>query len=602
MKRIRDILFPEGGKARKKLRKWNRKLHGLNNDLMATEDYAKWINLNEPTMEELDEQRRHKFEKNPKISVVVPMYNTPVKFFRELVQTLIGQTYENWELCLIDASPKKNRKLKEICLKDNRIKYNYTGNNLGIAGNTNEAIKIATGEYIALLDHDDLLSINCLYEVVKVINNHPNAEFIYSDEDKIEDDVRFQPHFKPDFAIDTLRMENYICHFSVFKKEVMDKLEGERSSYDGAQDFDLILRMAEIVKKENIYHIPKVLYHWRISATSTAGSEEAKPYAYISGEKAVQDHLNRMNIKAKAYRHPKYYGLYDIIYEIEEEKKVNIIIPNKDNVNMLKNCIKSIINKTTYKNYEIDIIDNNSIEKKTFEYYNKIEKNEKIKVLKYNDKGFNYSKIINYGVKNTDGEFILQLNNDTEVIAPDWLKRMVGVCQREDVGVVGAKLYYKDGTIQHTGIILGMTNLVGHINKGLPGEHLGYFARCVVRQDLEAVTGACLLSKRSVYEKVGYMNENLAVAFNDVDFCLKVRKNGLLVVYEPTAELYHYESKTRGQDVVENKNLERFDKEIATFKQIWKEELENGDPYYNPNLDLNDVNAKICTQKINYRE
>ena len=591
--RLRDKLFPEGEKIRKVLRKINRFVHGLKPEPTP---YEIWMSYNDPTEEELEKQRKTKFKINPKISLLVPMYNTPVDMFDELVEYLINQTYPNWELCLEDGSPEKNEEIVKICNKDERIKYHYTGNNLGIAGNTNEAIKLATGDYLALLDHDDLLPVNALYEVVKAINEDPDVEFIYTDEDKITtmDKPRFDPHFKPDFAIDTLRSNNYICHFSVFRRDLMEKLGGERSKYNGAQDFDLILRMAETAK--NIKHIPKILYHWRVHELSTAKDAAAKPYAFEAGITVIEDHLKRVGLEGKV-THGATLGTYQTDYKVIGNPKVTILIPNRNEMKTLKVCINSILEKTTYNNYEIVIIENNSTEKSIFDYYKKIEKNEKIKVLYYPEKVFNYSKIINYGVKNTDGEYIVQLNNDTELLTPDWLEKMIGMNQREDVGAVGVKLYYPDGTIQHAGTIIGVYGVAGHVFKGLYKNTHGYFARDSHIQNLSAVTAACMMAKRSVYEDVGYMDENFAVAFNDIDFCLKIINSGKLIIYNPFVELKHYESKSRGQEDTPEKQ-KRFKGEINLFYKKWGEYKEKGDPYYNPNLRLDDDQYGIKQEKV----
>ena len=622
--RLRDKLFPEGGKVRQALRKINRLIHGLkpsniikflksiknegwkrtwnkmkNNIQNGTQipPYEIWMKFNDPTQEELEEQRKTKFKLNPKISILVPMYNTPVNFFSELVEYMINQTYPNWELCLEDGSPEKNKEIEEICKKDERIKYNYTGKNLGIAGNTNEALKNATGDYIALLDHDDLLPANCLYEVVKAINEDPSIEFIYTDEDKITttDKPRFDPHFKPDFAIDTLRSNNYICHFSVFRKDLMDKLGGERSKYDGAQDYDIIIRMAEIAK--NIKHIPKVLYHWRVHELSTAkAGGDAKPYAFEAGIPVLQDHLKRVGLEGEV-SHGVTLGTYKIDYKVKGNPKVTILIPNYNEAKTLKTCINSILKLTTYKNYEIVIIENNSTEKSIFNYYKELEKEEKVKILYYPEKGFNYSKIINYGVKNTDGEYIVQLNNDTELLTPDWLEKMVGMNQRDDVGAVGVKLYYPDGTIQHAGTIIGVYGVAGHVFKGLYKNAHGYFSRDSHIQNLSAVTAACMMAKRSVYEEVGYMDKEFAVAFNDIDFCLKIIQSGKLIIYNPFVELIHYESKSRGYDDTPEKK-QRFQNEIDLFYQKWGDYKKKGDPYYNINLRLDSDQFDIKQEKV----
>ena len=572
------------------------KVKGIILGIIPMEDlndrYQKLIEETEPDEIELEKQRNTKFEYEPKISILVPMFKTPYNFFEELVDCLIEQTYSNWELCLADGSPEEDQELKPIINKDERIKYKFLNDNKGIAGNTNECIKMATGDFIALFDHDDLLPLFSLYEVVKCINENPDVEFIYSDEDKITtlDEPRFNPHFKPDFSLDFLRANNYICHFSVFKKELMDKLGGERSEYDGAQDFDIIIRMAENTNK--IIHIPKVLYHWRVHPNSTSQADTAaKPYAFEAGVKVVQDHIDRMGLKGTA-EHGASLGTYRIRYEVIGNPKVSIIIPNKDAKEYLERCINSILEKTTYNNYEIVIVENNSEKEETFEYYKELEKNDKITVLKYPETGFNYSKIINYGVKNCNGEYVVQLNSDTKIITENWLEDMLGFAQREDVGVVGVKLFYPDNTIQHAGVVLGVDTVAAHLFRGLPRHAHGYFARESTIQDFSAVTAACMMSKKSIYDEVGYMDEDLAVSFNDLDFCLKIRKTGKLVVYNPFVELYHYESKIRGYENTPEKQA-RFEKEIDKFLTKWKDFYDKGDPYYNKNFSITESDYSI---------
>lgn len=576
-----------------------RKKLDLNNDITP---YQVWIQNNEPTEEELEKQKITKFEKNPKISIIVPMYNTPARFFEELVDCLINQTYSNWELCLADGSPDKNSELKKIINKDERIKYKFLNDNKGIPGNTNEAIKLATGDFLALLDHDDLLPKFCLYEIVKCINENPDVEFIYTDEDKIEGEKenRKDPYFKPDFSSDTLRSNNYITHLSVFKKELMNKLGGFRDAYNGAQDYDIIIRATE--ETQNIVHIPKVLYHWRVHPQSTAMDSEAKPYAYEAGKKVIEDHLKRQGLEATVNHGGDIKGIYEVQYKVQGNPKVSILIPNKDSVKLLKNCINSILNKTTYDNYEIIIIENNSEESKTFSYYDSLKENEKIKLITYTEKGFNYSKIINFGVKNSDADFVVQLNSDTEIITPNWLEKFIGYAQREDVGAVGARLYYEDGSIQHAGIVVGICNLAANMLTGLPKGVHAYFGKDCLIQNMSAVTGACLFSRREIYEEVGYMDEeNFKVAFNDVDFCLKIREKGYKIIYNPFIELWHYESKTRGyEDTPEKKK--RFENESNNFKTKWKEVLKRGDPYYNINLSLTTAQYDIRTEILNKHE
>lgn len=621
--RIRDKMFPEGTKARKVLRasaiiakgvhpknikkfhnmvkeegmkktlsKVNGKIWGKPQFIDSNLIYQEWIKNNEPTKEEIEQQRTMKFKMNPKISILVPMYNTPYNFFKELVECLIEQTYTNWELCLADGSPERDMSLEKIYNKDSRIKYKFLGENKGIAGNTNECIKLATGDFIALFDHDDLLPIFSLYEVVKCINEHPEVEFIYSDEDKITtlDKPRFNPHFKPDFSIDFLRANNYICHFSVFKKELMDTLEGERGKYDGAQDFDIILRVSENTK--NIIHIPKVLYHWRVHPNSTSQADvAAKPYAFESGIPAIEDHLKRVGLKGTV-EHGASLGTYRIKYAFEGNPKVSIVIPNKDEKETLEKCINAILERTTYENYEILIIENNSETEDIFDYYKELEKNEKIKVIKYQEKGFNYSKLINLGAKSLSGEYIVQFNNDVEIETPDWLEDMLGFCSREDVGAVGVKLFYPDNTIQHAGIVFGVDRVATHLFRGLPRHLHGYFARESSIQDFNAVTGACMMTKKSIFEDVGYMDETMAVAFNDLDFCLKIRTLGKLIVFDPFVTGIHYESKTRGYEDTPEK-VERFENEIKKFQTKWKDIYEKGDPYYNKNFSINSCQYDI---------
>ena len=550
-------------------------------DKMLT-DYEKWILANTPSDQELYAQTKTKFKKHPKISIVIPLYNTDTDFFRELLYSIHCQTYKNWELCLADGSKEELEEIKSMVANDKRIKYKFLGKNEGISGNTNSALEMATGEFVSLLDHDDMLSIDALYEIVKVINENPNVDFIYSDEDKfgIMDEPYYMPHFKPDYAPDTLRANNYICHYSVFRKKLLDSIGGFNSKYDGAQDYDLILRATEKARK--VVHIPKILYHWRVHKGSTSYEAEAKPYAMEAGRLAVEDHLKRVGLKGKVTNGP-HPGTYEVIYDVIGKPKVTILIPNKDGIDLLKVCLESVLKLTTYENYEIVIIENNSEKKDTFNYYKEIEKNPKIKVIYYQEKGFNYSKIINFGVKNCDGEYVVQLNNDTKLITPNWIEKMLGFCQRDDVGACGVKLYYSDDTIQHAGIFVGCLTVAAHIFRGLPKGNLGYFGREDLIQNMNAVTAACIMTRKDMYEKVGFMNEKFAVAFNDIDFCLKIRQAGYLIVYEPFVEFIHYESKTRGNDNDPDK-IERFQGEIDLFLNTWKDKLDSGDEYYNKNF------------------
>ena len=586
-------------------------------------DYGGWIKYNEPKDADLKKQMSVKFELEPKISVVVPMYNTKEKFFKELIKCMMDQTYSNWELCLADGSPKQNENLKKYYEQDERIKYKFLNGNLGIAGNSNAAIEMATGDYIALLDHDDVLADYALYEIVYNLNKFPNAEFLYSDEDKIDENGnRYDAYFKPDFAPDTLRCQNYICHFSVFKKELLEKLGGFRENYDGAQDYDIFLRMSEITDPKNISHVPKILYHWRVHNESTAKlNSNAKNYAFEAGKKAIEDHLKRIGLDGTVSE-GCIDGIYRVDYKVIGEPKVSIVIPNKDGKDILEVCINSIIEKTTYKNYEIVISENNSETEEIYEYYKTLLNNETIKIANYNTgklitkeeecsleytnnnrrkvkPGFNYSAVINFGVRNTTGEYVIQLNNDTELITENWLELMLGFCQRKDVGAVGVKLFFPDETIQHAGIIVGIGGIAGNRFKSIPKSGHGYFAKESMIENLSAVTAACIMTPKAIYDEVGWMDEELAVAFNDVDFCLKIREKGYVIVYNPFVEFWHYESKTRGQEDSPAK-IKRFQGEMSRFEQRWPEILDSGDPYYNINLSLDTEVYHMKNIKVNY--
>ena len=569
---------------------FKRVFHIKENRKSNQEQYLIWMEKNKLTEAELEEQRNYKFKVSPKVSVVVPMYNTNEIFFKELIESIEKQTYSNWELCLADGSESENENLKKY-MKNEKIKYKFLNSNKGISENTNEAIKMATGEYIGFLDHDDILSEDALYEIVKCINENEEAEFIYSDEDKIDQTgERFEPYFKPDYSPETLECNNYITHFVVVKKELIDEVGMLDSKFNGAQDFDFVLRAT--VKAKRVEHISKVLYHWRVHRDSTANVADAKPYAYEAGVRAVKAHVERCFKKGQVEDGQDVPGIYKIKYEIEGNPKVSIIIPNKDNVNLLKKCIESIQSLTTYKNYEIVIIENNSEKKETLEYYNEITKSENIRVINSGLKEFNYSALINFAVKNVDGEYILQLNNDTKVLTPDWLEIMIGYAQDKNIGAIGARLYYEDKTLQHAGIIIGLSGIAGNMLVNLPfGKH-AYFGREAATRNVSAVTGACMFSRRELYEEVGYMDENdFKVAFNDVDFCLKLMEKGYRNLYIPYVELYHYESKSRGYEYSKEKE-ERFNREAENFKRKWKKYIDY-DPYYNINFTRKTCNYDI---------
>lgn len=554
--------------------------------------YDYWRKCHEISLEELERQRNTEFEYQPKFSIVIPLYRTKEKYLRELIASIQAQTYGNWEICFADGSGEGyllEKLILEYQKSDARIRYQVLKENLGISGNTNAAIAMAQGDYLVLADHDDLLTADALYECARVLNEQEDVEVIYSDEDKIDMDGKkyFDPHFKSDLNMDLLCSMNYICHLFVVKKSLTETCGLLRKEFDGAQDHDFIFRCVESAKKT--VHIPKILYHWRCHLDSTASNPESKLYAFEAGRKAVEEHYQRMGIPA-VVEHSASYGIFRTRYQWEEEPLVSIIIPNKDHIEDLEKCMNSILERSSYRNFEFIIVENNSTKEETFAYYKKIE-SEQVRVVYY-EGGFNFSKINNFGVQYARGEYILLLNNDTEMIGEHCLEELLYPCMREDVGIVGARLYYEDDTVQHGGVIIGFGGMAGHAFIGESRYDAGYFSRSICVQDLSAVTAACLMTKKSVYEAVGGLTEELVVAFNDIDYCLKVRELGKLVIYNPYAELYHYESKSRGLEDTPEK-VERFNREVAIFNQRWDALLASGDPYYNRNLTLNKADFSL---------
>lgn len=567
------------------------KLQGLDNDY----DYGEWYKLTEPAKEELERQRSEVFEYMPKFSIVMPAYKTPEKYLREMLDSVLAQTYTNWELCIADGSPAGEgieKVLKRYAEKDERIKYVVLGENRGISGNTNAALNMAGGEFIVLSDHDDMLTPDALYEFAKAIEQDRQIDVLYSDEDKMDMDggALFEPHFKPDFNIDLLRSVNYICHLFAVKSELVKVTGGFREEFDGAQDYDFIFRCTEAAEK--IHHVPKVLYHWRCHQNSTASNPESKLYAFDAGSRAIMEHYRRLGIEAEKVEKGVDYGIYHTVFKIIGNPLISVIIPNKDHHEDLDLCIKSLLEKSTYTNLEFIIIENNSTKQETFKYYDEIQKKyENAHVVKW-EREFNYAAINNFGVTFAKGEYLLFLNNDTEIIAPESVSEMLGFCQREDVGICGARLLYQDDTIQHAGVVVGFGGIAGHTFIGIHKAENSYFHRAMCAQDYSAVTAACMMSRRDAFEAVGGFSEELAVAFNDIDFCMKIRKLGKLVVYAPYALLYHYESKSRGLEDTPEK-VERFNREVAVFARKWPDILKNGDPYYNPNLTLRKSNFAL---------
>lgn len=579
-------------------------IYKINSKLRKKEGntYDNWRKKYMVTEEELAVQRQAQFASPKKFSVVVPLYQTKPEYLREMIDSILAQTYPHWQLCMANAGTAESPDcgelqngltpiLEEYAAKDSRICFTTLEKNEGISGNTNAALLLADGDYIVLADHDDIVPANALYEFAAAIEKEPDIDVLYSDEDKVDMSGKkyFEPHFKSDFNIDLLCSVNYICHLFAARRDVVERVGGFRAEYDGAQDLDFILRCSE--QAGHIHHVPKILYHWRCHLNSTAANPESKLYAFEAGRRAVEAHYERLGIPARV-ENAEFYGMYRTRYEWKEEPLVSIIIPNKDHAADLAVCINSIYKKSDYRNFEFIIVENNSTEEETFAYYKKLEaEHENVHVVHYEGE-FNYSKINNFGAMAAKGEYFLLLNNDTEMIDGAGIGELLGCCMREDVGAVGAKLLYADDTIQHAGVVVGFGGTAGHAFIGKMRYDTGYFGRILCAQDYSAVTAACMMTKRSVYEAVGGLTEELAVAFNDIDYCLKVRKLGKLIVYNPYAEFYHYESKSRGLEDSPEK-VERFNGETEILLSFWRELIESGDPYYNRNLTLDNSDFSL---------
>ena len=624
-KRAVDFFFKNG--IKEFFKKAKRKLSGFNVDY----DYSEWYELTKISDEELEQQRKVNFNIKPFYSIVIPIYDTDEHFLYLLFKSILNQTYQNFEVCVADATdyskninnPKKFlEKLKNNQFNNinnhgynyDNIKIKYLDNNLSIADNTNEAIKMSTGEYVVLCDHDDELTLDALYEVTKKINENPNANLIYSDEDKVDtkDESYFEPAFKPDFNLDMLFSVNYFCHLTTIKRTLLDKLYSqdgmyERNEFNGAQDYDLFLRLVNLIINETynngrydtstICHIPKVLYHWRCHKLSTSKNTSSKLYAFENGEKAIADFYKKTKINfAPIERVEKGFdfGLYHTIYTHDSnEPLISIIIPNKDHITDLDLTIKSVLNGN-YQNVELIICENNSTDENTFTYYKSITDN-RIKVIEY--KGdFNYSKINNYARTFASGKYLLFLNNDVEMISSDSMHEMISYLKRDDVGIVGAKLLYKDKSYQHAGVVIGIGGIADHLFKGINDFDSTYMNRAQIVQDYNAVTAACLMINSEIFDKINGFDEKLKVAFNDIDLCLRVRELGYLIVYNPYSSFYHYESKSRGLEDTPEK-VKRFNNEFAFFVHRWKDRLDKIDEYYNPNLTLRQNNFALRNLK-----
>ncbi len=553
-----------------------------------------------PDSRQREEMRGTKFPRDITFSILVPLYNTPRRFLTEMIDSVRAQTYEKWELCLADGSDGEHGYVGEICqgycAGDKRIVYRKLEKNEGISGNTNECYRMSTGQYIALFDHDDILHPSVLFAYMKAICEQ-DADYIYCDEATFHNgniDRMITLHFKPDYAIDNLRANNYICHFSAFSRELLEGTELFRSEFDGSQDHDMILRLTTRARK--VVHVPQLLYYWRSHKASVASDISAKLYCIESARGAIADHLRSCGMEHFEITSTRAFEtIFRIQYQLTGYPKVSIVIANKDHAADLSRCVSSILDRSTYENYEIIVVENNSASEEIREYYEEIGKHPKVRIVAY-EGGFNYSKINNFGASFAEGEFLLLLNNDTQVITVNWIEEMLMYGQRRDVGAVGAKLYYEDKTIQHAGIVLGLGahRTAGHTHYRVNIENVGYMGRLCYAQDVSAVTGACLLVRKEWFDELGGLDESFAVALNDVDFCLRLREKGLLNVFTPFAELYHFESKSRGLDDSDER-AERYNEESARFRQKWKAELEAGDPYYNPNfsLDRSDFSLRL---------
>ena len=554
-------------------------------NFLNQKEYLEWLSENESPIEE-----NLKFEYNPIISICIPVYNVEKIYLSECIDSILNQTYQNFEICLAnDCSTLKETidTLNDYDARDERIKVYHRKENGHISRATNNAISLATGEFIGLMDNDDLLARNALAECVAVLNKNRELDFIYTDEDKMDmNGKRRDPHFKSDYAPDTLLGSNYICHFEIMRKSIVDDIGGFRVGYEGAQDYDIFLRFLERTTPERVYHIPKILYHWRMIEGSTAAAIDSKGYAVEKGRMAVEDSLNRRGINAKVNIHPT-VPYYLVEYQYEKEPMITIVIPTKDHADVTEQCLVSLFEKTTYKNYEVILMNNNSEKKETFDLFEKYTKRyDNFRVIDANYE-FNYSKINNQAIQNANGEYIVLLNNDTEIITTNWLEIMVGYAMQPHIGAVGAKVLYPDNTVQHAGIILGIGGIAQHTFIGCSRDDPGFYGRLSVPFNYSAVTAACLMVSKTKFFEVAGLEETLQVAFNDVDFNLKLLDKGYYNICLNHVELYHHESKSRGDDTIDTNSVKyrRFVSEHDYIKDKWGYMLYD-DRFYNPNLSL----------------
>lgn len=556
---------------------------------IAQSDYQTWLFAQRVTKKNLETQSKTKFAYSPKISILVATFNTKEEYLKEMIDTVVNQSYSNWELCIADGSTNDfvEKYVREHYSNyGDKIKFQKLDQNYGISGNTNKAFEMATGDYITVYDHDDTLELDCFFEIVKALQEY-RYDVLYTDEDKFDDSTKMynDPNLKPDFSEDLLRSHNYITHLFIVNKKIVDEVGYYNSEFDGSQDYDYIFRCVE--KANAVYHIPRILYHWRMHPESTAQNPESKLYCYDAGKRAIEAHYKRIGVEATVEFLPKpMYGMYHTIYSTKDNPLVSILIPNYNHKPILKTCIDSLYNVNTYKNFEIVIVENNSTEKEIFDYYEELKKqHDNIQVVTYKGE-FNYSRINNFGMKYTKGDYVLLLNNDTEVISPTALSEMAGCILRPEVGAVGAKLLYEDDTVQHAGVVIGFSGYAGHVNHGINKDDYGYMVRARINCNYSAVTAACMMVKKSVFNQVGGFDVQFVVACNDVDLCLKICKEKYLIVYNAFALWHHYESKSRGYDDASQEKMWRFNKEVEKFQDKWKDVLINGDPFYNSNWNI----------------
>ncbi|WP_254217513.1 glycosyltransferase family 2 protein [Burkholderia multivorans] len=557
----------------------------------SPEAYARWI----AQYDTIDDAKRAtlrtavaRFARRPLISIVVPTYNSDIALLHEMIESVRAQIYPHWELCIADDASTieaVRTTLADYASRDARIKVVLRDRNGHIAEASNSALACASGEYVALLDHDDILPEHALYMVVKAINEHSGARLFYSDEDKLTPDGRrIAPYFKSDWNPELFLTQNLFSHLGVYETALVREVGGFRKGFEGSQDHDLALRCIEKAGHNAVHHIPHILYHWRVVPGSTAASGAEKPYALTAGIRAVEEHLQRIGVEATVSQAASDIGLIRVRYAMPAPAPlVSIVIPTRDGVELLRQCVESIFTRSTYPNFEIIIVDNGSVKPETLAYFDSLNTHPNVRVLR-DDRPFNFSALNNAAVSQSHGEYICLLNNDIEVITPEWLEEMVSLAARPGNGAIGACLWYPNDTLQHGGVMLGLGGVAGHIHARLPRGAFGYFGRAVSTQNLSVVTAACLLIRRSIYDEVHGLDEELAVAFNDVDFCIRVRNAGYRNVWTPHAELYHHESATRGSDLAPEK-ARRFAREIRFMEQRWGAALFN-DPAYNPNLTL----------------